>query len=307
MTAQHNASMNPATRPTELLALQQRRALGNITNGEPIRPPAPTPAPTTPEPPKPFSPRTLPPQPQRHGPFYGHNPNLKLPPDLFLLGCIFVVVEVERYLEKSAPEWRQVIEKHGGEVELVYCTRVTHVLCETQRHGVVMQALRDFKRCVTLYWLNDVVERRQVRGIYLYIVVCEHYLYRWNIITVFIKRLDKTLVLFHLIIIFLNAHFACYTITTLHEIPYILYLSIKCKVNRPLVSYVSLEYFLYDMQRKMLAVFLHYDCCENFVVYITAISKNCRANSVLNMSVLGFQSNARNTCNCINFNIYLNL
>lgn len=24
--------------------------------------------------------------------FYGHNPNLKLPPDLFLLGCVFHIV-----------------------------------------------------------------------------------------------------------------------------------------------------------------------------------------------------------------------
>lgn len=166
MTAQHNAQMNPQVRPQELMQIQQRRTLANITNGDMVRPPAPAPpAPTpTPETPKQFSPgnRAVPPQPQRHGPFYGHNPNLKLPPDLFLLGCIFVVVEVDRYLEETSPDWKQVIEKHGGEVEPVYCNRVTHVLCETQRHGVVMQALRDFKRCVTLYWLNDVVTRRQV-------------------------------------------------------------------------------------------------------------------------------------------------
>lgn len=26
--------------------------------------------------------------------FYGHNPNLKLPPDLFLLGCVFHIVSI---------------------------------------------------------------------------------------------------------------------------------------------------------------------------------------------------------------------
>lgn len=26
--------------------------------------------------------------------FYGHNPNLKLPPDLFLLGCVFHIVSL---------------------------------------------------------------------------------------------------------------------------------------------------------------------------------------------------------------------
>lgn len=37
--------------------------------------------------------------------------------------------------------------------------RVTHVLCETQKHGIVQQALRDGKRCVTAFWLNDVVAK----------------------------------------------------------------------------------------------------------------------------------------------------
>jgi hypothetical protein len=37
-----------------------------------------------------------------------------VPPDLFLLGCIFVVVEIERYLDESLPGWKQKIEKHGG-------------------------------------------------------------------------------------------------------------------------------------------------------------------------------------------------
>lgn len=78
------------------------------------------------------------------------------------------MVEVERYLEETSPDWRAVIEKHGGEVEPIYCSRVTHVLCETQRHGVVMQALRDLKRCVTLFWLDDVVKRKQVH----YLLFC---------------------------------------------------------------------------------------------------------------------------------------
>lgn len=50
----------------------------------------------------------------------------------------------------------------AGEIEKQYCSRVTHVLCETQRHGVVMQALRDCKRCITIYWLSDVIKRKQV-------------------------------------------------------------------------------------------------------------------------------------------------
>lgn len=107
----------------------------------------------------PFSPNRPLPRPQ----FYGHNPNLKLPPELFLLGCIFYIVEYDESNASDISEWKKLIQHHGGEVETVYCPRVTHVLCRTQRHGVVMQAIRDSKRCVTAYWLNDTILRMQVQ------------------------------------------------------------------------------------------------------------------------------------------------
>lgn len=94
--------------------------------------------------------------------FYGHNPNLKLPPELFLLGCIFYIVEYDETNEKELPHWKELIRRHGGEIESVFSPRVTHVLCKTQRHGVVMQAIRDSKRCVTAYWLSDTILRKQV-------------------------------------------------------------------------------------------------------------------------------------------------
>ncbi|XP_052739023.1 PAX-interacting protein 1 [Bicyclus anynana] len=95
--------------------------------------------------------------------FYGHNPNLKLPPDLFLLGCVFHIVEYQQSVgAERVSRWTEAIVRRGGEVEGGYCARVTHVLCETQRHGVVMQALRDAKRCVTAYWVADTLERRCV-------------------------------------------------------------------------------------------------------------------------------------------------
>lgn len=93
--------------------------------------------------------------------FYGHNPNLKLPSDLFLLGCNFFVVEYEE-CDKDVSQWKVLIRRHGGEIEIIYGPRVTHVLCKTQQHGVVMQAIRDSKRCVTAYWLNDTIVLKQV-------------------------------------------------------------------------------------------------------------------------------------------------
>ncbi|CAH1132708.1 unnamed protein product [Ceutorhynchus assimilis] len=162
MTAQHNAAIN--SKPQEIIALHQRRSISG-PNGEIIKTPGVSALPAASQADTPklqFNQKSPVPVQHRVGPFYGHNPNLKLPPDLFLLGCIFVVVEVEDYLEERLPGWQQKIEKYGGEVEKQYCSKVTHVLCETQRHGVVMQALRDLKRCVTIRWLSDIIKRKQV-------------------------------------------------------------------------------------------------------------------------------------------------
>lgn len=193
MTAHHNASLNqsiagPRT-PQELMAMQQqqRRTLGNITNaggvagpggqavvvgaqlvpgGGPVVAPVGPGVHMQPQGPQglkgtPFSPGRAPqPRPQ----FYGHNPNLpKLPPELFLLGCNFFIVEYdETHAGEDLVLWKELIRKHGGEIESFYCPRVTHVLCRSQRHGVVMQAIRDSKRCVTAHWLNDVVIKKQL-------------------------------------------------------------------------------------------------------------------------------------------------
>lgn len=147
MTAQHRPPPPPSQDPA-LLAAYQRRSLGNITNGAP---------------PGAMKMQYTPAMAQPKAQFYGHNPNLKLPPDLFLLGCIFVIVEYEsHYSTNEVTNWRQVIERHGGEVEVQYCARATHVLAITQKHPIVVQALREGKRCVSAHWLSDVVSKQQV-------------------------------------------------------------------------------------------------------------------------------------------------
>lgn len=101
-----------------------------------------------------------PPQPPRAQQFYGHNPNLKLPPELCLLGCIFYFVGYEN--EPDLNTWKTLVRRSGGEVEETYVHRVTHVICDTQKNSFVQQALRDSKRCVTPYWLSDALEKQQV-------------------------------------------------------------------------------------------------------------------------------------------------
>jgi PAX-interacting protein 1 len=56
-----------------------------------------------------------------------------VPPDLFLLGCIFFIVDYESSMPEEVAVWQRVIASSGGEVETVYGPRVTHVLCETQK------------------------------------------------------------------------------------------------------------------------------------------------------------------------------
>lgn len=85
-----------------------------------------------------------------------------VPPDLFLLGCIFVIVEYDVQSPDEVTVWKQVIERHGGEVESQYCPRATHVLAITQKNPIVVQALREGKRCVSAHWLSDVVNKQQV-------------------------------------------------------------------------------------------------------------------------------------------------
>ncbi|KAK9886157.1 hypothetical protein WA026_015669 [Henosepilachna vigintioctopunctata] len=116
MTAQHNASLNANSRPLDLIALQQRRVI-SCPNSD-IRPPLSQTLSVNSqnEPPQlQYSSRASLPVQHRPGPFYGHNPNLKLPSDLYFLGCVFVVVEVDEYLDEEMPNWVQKIEKHGGE------------------------------------------------------------------------------------------------------------------------------------------------------------------------------------------------
>ncbi|KAL1454189.1 hypothetical protein WDU94_010469, partial [Cyamophila willieti] len=101
---------------------------------------------------------------QQRAQFYGHNPNIKLPPEKCLLGCVFLIVEYDKQPEEAhhVDTWRQIIIQNGGEVEASYVLRLTHILCLSQKHPLVQQGLRDMKRCITAHWLNDVITRQHV-------------------------------------------------------------------------------------------------------------------------------------------------
>ena len=102
-------------------------------------------------------------QQQRMQQFVGHAMETRLPPDLCLLGCIFVIVDYQDMEEaKHLPEWKKVITQYEGEIEESLSARVTHVLASSQKSSMEQQAGVEGKRLVSAYWLNDTVVRNKV-------------------------------------------------------------------------------------------------------------------------------------------------
>lgn len=96
--------------------------------------------------------------------FYGHDPRTQVPLEMCLVGCIFCILDYGRLFDApTIAVWKKVILQRGGEVEEAYSSRCTHVICVTQRDSVVQQAIREGKRCVTVFWLNDVLLRKKLQ------------------------------------------------------------------------------------------------------------------------------------------------
>ena len=100
---------------------------------------------------------------QRMQQFVGHEIQTRLPPDLCLLGCIFIITDYPEMEEaKHLPEWRKVITQFGGEIEESLGPRVTHILAANQKSQLAQSGRVEGKRLVTAYWLNDTILRKKV-------------------------------------------------------------------------------------------------------------------------------------------------
>ena len=100
---------------------------------------------------------------QRMQQFVGHEIQTRLPPDLCLLGCIFVITDYQEMEEaRHLPEWRKVITQFGGEIEDGLGPRVTHVLAANMKSQMAQSGRVEGKRLVTAYWLNDTILRKKV-------------------------------------------------------------------------------------------------------------------------------------------------
>nr|SVE74992.1 EOG090X027U [Daphnia dolichocephala] len=100
---------------------------------------------------------------QQQQQLHSHEPGVKLPEHLCLLGCIVLIVDYQRSVPSSELlQWTKLMSSRGAEIETMYSPRITHLLCETSRSAVAQQALRDGKRLVTAFWLNDVVLKQHM-------------------------------------------------------------------------------------------------------------------------------------------------
>ncbi|XP_064601096.1 LOW QUALITY PROTEIN: PAX-interacting protein 1-like [Liolophura sinensis] len=86
-----------------------------------------------------------------------------IPPDMCLLGCVFLIADNQTLVgADEINTWKKVIEQHGGQVEVGYSQKITHVLCPYQHTDVFQQALKDQRRIVTAYWLNDCLLQKKM-------------------------------------------------------------------------------------------------------------------------------------------------
>lgn len=81
-----------------------------------------------------------------------------VPPDLFLLGCIFMIVDYDSSMPEEVMMWQRIIASSGGEVETVYGPRVTHVLSETQKSATFQRVTRTMcLLSLTVYFFEYII------------------------------------------------------------------------------------------------------------------------------------------------------
>ncbi|KAH9282410.1 PAX-interacting protein 1 [Echinococcus granulosus] len=79
-----------------------------------------------------------------------------------LIGCVMLIVGYQSFGEARKSLWKKIIRSYGAEVVTTYePTRVTHIIMDWTLGDpdLYHQAIRDRKRLVTIYWLNDILAK----------------------------------------------------------------------------------------------------------------------------------------------------
>lgn len=101
--------------------------------------------------------------------FFGHDTKLTIPVEMCFFRCVFFIAPNYTENPKTASlveGWKKKIVRHGGEVVEQYTpghsNEVTHVVTENLTGLLSSQALSDNKRCVTIFWLDDVIRNERL-------------------------------------------------------------------------------------------------------------------------------------------------
>ncbi|XP_026819809.1 PAX-interacting protein 1-like [Rhopalosiphum maidis] len=83
----------------------------------------------------------------------------------FLSNCHFWIINEHKELLGDSYHLHfnehRLIE-HGATVAYEYSSKVTHVLCNSQKNSEVLKGLSEYKKCVTDYWLSDIISEKKM-------------------------------------------------------------------------------------------------------------------------------------------------
>jgi hypothetical protein len=102
--------------------------------------------------------------------YYVHESSVKVPKNLCLTGFVFYLYGFREDAGKNF-QLGDMQRKHvkdrvlnlGGAFESEYSEKVTHVLTDSQKHPIVDRAIKEGKRVINLYWLEEVLKEEKMR------------------------------------------------------------------------------------------------------------------------------------------------
>lgn len=88
--------------------------------------------------------------------YYDHSPGFQAPEYQPFSGCIFKMVEHSSIDPKRLKKWTDAIIDAGGRFS-DNMDELTHIICESRSTPTYSEAMKKGIRCITIYWINDVL------------------------------------------------------------------------------------------------------------------------------------------------------
>eukprot|EP00102_Acyrthosiphon_pisum_P020511 XP_016657721.1 PREDICTED: PAX-interacting protein 1-like [Acyrthosiphon pisum] len=88
------------------------------------------------------------------------SPKFQPSPDSFLLNCHFLIADDLREVAGATNHLyfiEHCVQEHGGTFSYRFNRKITHVICSSRKHVEVFRGLTENKKCVTDYWLSDII------------------------------------------------------------------------------------------------------------------------------------------------------